>query len=104
MARNATLHVKIAPDVARNLKFLASQRSQTMGELVRQAINSCYQVDFLEMSVEHNRALSAYQGDFISLGKLSESMGMTTLEMRSWLNEHNIKQNTDYSAMDAVHA
>lgn len=104
MARDATLHVKIAPEVAKNLKFLASRRKQTMGELVRQAINSCYQVDFLELTVEQNRTLSAFRGGFISIGKLSESMGMNVLKMRSWLNEHDIEQNTDYSKIDSVNA
>ena len=104
MARDATLHVKIAPEVARNLKYLASQRKQTMGELVRQAINSCYQVDFLELTVEQSRTLSAYRGGFISIGKLAESMGMNVLQLRSWLIEHDIEQNTDYSELDSDHA
>ena len=104
MARDATLHVKIAPEVAKNLKYLASRRKQTMGELVRQAINSCYQVDFLELTVEQNRTLSAYRGGFISIGKLSESMGMNILKMRSWLNEHDIEQNAEYSEMDSINA
>jgi predicted transcriptional regulator len=104
MARNATLHVKIDPETARNLKYLASRRKQTMGELVRQAINSCYQVDFLELTVEQNRTLSAYRGGFISIGKLSESMGMNVLQMRSWLIEHAIEQNTDFSEQDSINA
>ena len=104
MARDATLHVKIAPAIVKNLKYLASVRKQTMGELVRQAINSCYQVDFLELTVEQNRTLSAYQGGFISIGKLSETMGMSALEMRLWLTEHGIKQNTVYADQDYINA
>ncbi|MEA1911325.1 MAG: hypothetical protein U9N32_06560 [Spirochaetota bacterium] len=104
MARDSTLHVKIAPEVTKNLKYLAAKRKQTMGELVRQAISSCYQVDFLELTIEQNRTLAAYQGGFISIGKLSETMGINVLQMRSWLIEHNIEQNTDYSEMDFVNA
>ncbi len=104
MAQDATLHVKIAPEVVKNLKYLANIRKQTMGELVRQAINSCYQVDFLELNVEQTRTLSAYRGGFISIGKLAESMGMNVLQIRSWLKEHDIKQNTDYNDMDYINA
>lgn len=104
MARDTTLHIKIEPEIARNLKHLASKRQQTMGELVRQAINSCYQVDFLELSVEENRALAAYQGGYISMGKLSESMGMHVLQLRSWLSEHGIEQNSVYDEMDPLNA
>ena len=104
MARDATLHVKIDPKVARNLKYLASKRKQTMGDRVRQAINSCYQVDFLELTIEQDRTLSAYRGGFICIGKLSEAMGMNDLRMRSWLSEHDIEQNTGYSETDAANA
>ena len=104
MAQDATLHIKIAPKVVKNLKYLAIVRKQTMGELVRQAINSCYQVDFLELTVKQNRALSAYRGGFISIGKLSELMGMNVLQTRLWLTEHDINQNTDYSNIDSINA
>ncbi|MCD6397684.1 MAG: hypothetical protein J7L71_09095 [Spirochaetaceae bacterium] len=104
MSKDATLHVKIAPEIVKNLKYLASVRKQTMGELVRQAISSCYQVDFLEFTIEQNRTLSAYQGGFISIGKLSEAMGMSVLKMRLWMTEHDIKQNTAYVDQDYINA
>jgi predicted HTH domain antitoxin len=50
------------------------------------------------------RALSAYQGGFISIGKLAEVMGMHVLDLRSWLDEHGIAQNTSMSTDDHTNA
>ena len=51
MAQDATLHIKMTPDIIKNLRFLAKERNQTMGELIRQAVNSCYQLDFLKIGM-----------------------------------------------------
>lgn len=104
MAKNSTLHVKIAPEILANLKELAKEREQTMGELVRQALDSCYQLDLLNLSEEQKQALSAYKGGFISIGKLAELMGHHVLQMRSWLKEHGISQNVSLQDMDVKNA
>lgn len=90
---DATLHVKLEKAMADNLKKIAKNRNTSQGQLVREAINACYQADFSSLPRNQEQALSAYQGGFISIGKLAEIMGMHVLEMRTWLNEREIAQN-----------
>lgn len=104
MAQDATLHVKVEPSMAKALKRLAKQRKRTMGELVRQAIAACYQVESLGLPLEQSRALAAYQGGFISLGKLAEAMGMHVLDLRDWLMSHGLAEPAEYDERDASNA
>jgi len=101
MAQDATLHIKVEPSTAKALKGLARKRRKTMGELVRQAINEKYQAEFVGLTQQQNNALAAYRGGYISIGKLAEEMGMHVLDIRVWLNEHGIPQNTDYETPHA---
>lgn len=55
-----------------------------------------YQFEFLGISNKQKQALEAYQGCCISIGKLSEAMGLSILDMRDWLVEHHIPQNNNY--------
>jgi mRNA-degrading endonuclease RelE of RelBE toxin-antitoxin system len=73
--QNATLHVKVTPELAEGLKKLSPKRATSVGELVRQAVLSCYQIDLLTLSEKQRRAIEAYQGGYVSLGKFSEEMG-----------------------------
>ncbi len=75
-----------------------------MGELVRQAISSCYQLEFEDMPEAHKEALVAYKGGFISIGKLAEIMGMHVLELRAWLTERDIPQNNSFQTPDIENA
>jgi predicted HTH domain antitoxin len=104
MAQEATLHVKLDRDTDDKLRKLAYDRRTSKGQLVREAISTCYQVSFSEMPVIHRQAVSAYQGGFISLGKLAKAMGMTALEARRWLKEHGVNQNNAYGEEDAANA
>ena len=104
MSQEATLHIKINSTAARALKDLARRRRQTMGELVRQAIVACYQPSLLGLTREQGEAVAAYQGGYISLGRLAEAMGMHALEAREWLLEHGIAQNNRYGEEDAANA
>lgn len=99
-----TLHVKISEEFNEELKKLGKARGMSVSELIRQALFMCYQLDMLGLSDRHKQALEAYKGGFISLGKLSELMGRTSLEMRKWLNEHLISQNNTFSEDDVKHA
>ncbi len=99
-----TIHVKIKQDIAKNLKNLASVKGKSVGELVRNAINACYQADFSALNITHKQALEAYQGGYISIGKLAEIMGMHVLELRNWLNEHDIFQNNSFAREDVKNA
>ena len=104
MAQTATLHVKVEPTTARGLKQVAGRRRVTVGELVRQAVQTCYQTEWLGLSAAQRQALEAYRGGFISLGKLAETMGLTPLKAREWLNERGIAQNTVCGKEDLAHA
>lgn len=104
MAQNATLHIKLDRETDDKLRKLAYDRHTSKGHLVREAVSACYQTSFSEMPVAQRHALSAYQGGFISLGKLAKVMGLTVLDMRRWLDEHGVSQNSAYGQEDAANA
>ncbi len=99
-----TLHIKISHRINDELKHLAKARGMTVSELIRQALYVCYQLDSLGLSDRQKQSLEAYRGGFISVGKLSEVMGRSPIEMRQWLKEHNITQNNAYFEDDVQHA
>lgn len=102
--QNATLHIKVKPEIAEGLKKLSRKRATSVGELVRQAVLSCYQTDLLALNEKQRRAIAAYQGDYVSLGKLSEEMGLSIWEMRKWLQEHDIPVNAAFLEEDVKNA
>jgi hypothetical protein len=104
MAQTATLHIKVEPTVARGLKQVAGHRHVTVGELVRQAVQTCYQTEWLGLTATQRQALEAYRGGYIALGKLAESLGLSPLQTREWLNERQIAQHTVYAKEDLAHA
>ncbi|TVQ21849.1 MAG: hypothetical protein EA383_16445 [Spirochaetaceae bacterium] len=57
-----------------------------------------------ELPVQQPRAVAAFEGGFISIGKLAESLGMHVLDVRRWLSEHGIDQGSAMSADDHQHA
>jgi hypothetical protein len=102
--QSSTLHIKVTPELAKGLKSLSKKRETSVGELVRQAVHSCYQLDLLNLNERHRRALEAFQGGYISLGKLAEEMGMNIWNTRKWLEEHNIPQNNSFLEDDVKNA
>ncbi|TVR57800.1 MAG: ribbon-helix-helix protein, CopG family [Spirochaetaceae bacterium] len=104
MAHDTTLHIKIDSATNEELTRLAAARGTSKGRLVRDAISACYHVPIDELPVQQRRALAAFEGGFISIGKLAESLGLHVLEMRRWLSEHGIDQGTGTSADDHRHA
>ncbi|CAB1081089.1 hypothetical protein D1AOALGA4SA_8748 [Olavius algarvensis Delta 1 endosymbiont] len=102
--QNSTLHIKVKPELAKSLKGLARKRETSVGELVRQAVLSCYQVDLLNLPEKQRRAMEAFQGGYISLGKLAEEMGLNIWETRKWLEEHDIPQNNSFLEDDVKNA
>lgn len=94
--QNSTLHIKVKPELAKGLKALARKRETSVGELIRQAVLSCYQIDLINLNEKQRRAVAAFQGGYISLGKLAEEMGMNILNTRKWLEEHDIPQNNSF--------
>lgn len=99
-----TLHIKVGHNVHEELKRLGKARGMTVSELIRQALTVCYQLEFLGLSDRQKQSIEAYKGGFISLGKLSELMGRSPVEMRQWLMEHHIAQNNTFSEDDTLNA
>lgn len=87
------------------LKQMAASMHRTLGELVRDAIDSAFTSDTVER--RHQVALAAYQEGFISLGKLAQSLGVDPLTARNYLKERGIRQmvqGADEIAADATNA
>ena len=104
MANTATLHVKIDPETDTCLKQLAARRHTSKGQLVREAVSACYQTSLLALPLQQRQAISAYEGGFISSGRLAGAMGMHVLDLRHWLKEHGLAQNSSFSDQDAANA
>ncbi|HAJ79369.1 MAG TPA: hypothetical protein DCO75_06320 [Fibrobacteres bacterium] len=100
----SVIHIKMKPKTAQDLKLLSKKRAMPVGELIRQAVSQCYQLETIELAQRQRQALSAYQGGYISIGKLSEEMGMTAIETRRWLEEHEVSQNNVFSNDDLKNA
>jgi len=60
---------------------------------------TCYQLELLGLNQIQQQAIAAFQGQYISLGKLAEEMGMTILDIRTWLEEHDILQNNSFQVI-----
>lgn len=103
--QSATLHIKVKPEVAKGLKALSRKRNTSVGELVRQAVISSYQLELISsLNTSQKRALEAYQGGYISLSRLADEMGMNLWDIRTWLQEHNIPQNNSFLDDDVKNA
>ena len=82
MPQEATLHIKLDRKTDEKLKKLVYAREKSKGQLVREAIAACYQMSLDELPLSQRQALSAFQGGYISIGKLAKVMGLHVLEMR----------------------
>ena len=60
--QNSTLHIKVKPELAKGLKGLARKRETSVGELIRQAVLSCYQLDLLNLNQKQSQNLKPNQG------------------------------------------
>ena len=104
MKHDITLHVKLDQVADRQLKSLAYQRGKSKGQLVREALTACYQTSVDDLSITQRNALAAYQGGYISIGKLASDMGMPVLTLRKWMNERGLEQRCGVNDTDAVNA
>lgn len=82
-------NIMLSEDQHKKLKFYAKKEGRTLGNLVREALDTAYKK---KDQLEHRRqvALSAYREGFISLGKLSEVLGIDPISTRIYLKEHGI--------------
>lgn len=104
MKQDATLHVKINGEANARLRQIAYACHKSKGQLVREAIAACYQTSTEDLPLQQRQALYAYQGGYISIGKLARVMGMHVLDLRVWLRERAIEQRNAYGSGDAAHA
>ncbi len=104
MPQDATLHVKLDSETDGKLKKLAYDQGKSKGQLVREAISACYQTAMDDLPLRQRQAISAYQGGYISLGKLARVMGMHALELRTWLKDHGINERTAFDTSDSDNA
>lgn len=90
----------------KKLKRYAKKEGRTLGGLVRDALDIVYKKkDKLEK--RRQVAISAYNEGFISLGKLSEVLGLDPVTTRNYLNERGIPiqtQDLDALAQDQKNA
>lgn len=90
----------------KKLKSYARKEGKSLGELVRESLDITYKK---RSSLEHRKliALEAYKEGFISLGKLSEILGIDSVSARLYLREHHISlriQHLNELNQDAVNA
>lgn len=86
-------NVMLADEQYATLKKSARHEGKSMGKLVRDAIDIVYQKKN-GLDQRKSVALNAYQQGFISLGKLSEILGMDTVSARLYLKQNNIQIKT----------
>lgn len=99
-------NIILSDEQHRQLKARSRRQGRTLGELVRQAVDASYgRHDVLE---ERRRiALESYQAGFISLGKLSEVLGLDPVSTRLYLRKAGIPSQSSSIAdvvQDAVNA
>ena len=104
MPQDATMHVKLDRETDGKLKKMAYDAGKSKGQLVREAIAACYQADLDALPLKQRQALAAYQGGYISIGKLAREMGMHALELRQWLDGRDIPQYSTFGDEDASNA
>jgi predicted HTH domain antitoxin len=82
-------NIMLTDNQHKKLKAFAVKEGKTLGELVREALNAVYEKkDALER--KRAAALDAYREGFISLGRLSEILGLDAVSARLYLKEHGI--------------
>lgn len=83
-------NIMLTDEQRRKLKSYAKKEGRTLGELVRESLDATYaKVN----SVERRKsvALDAYREGLISLGRLSEVLGIDHVTTRLYLKEKGIR-------------
>ena len=82
-------NIMLSDEQHKKLKLYANKKGRTLGGLVRDALDVVYKKkDTLEQRKQV--ALNAYQEGFISLGKISEVLGLDPVSARNYLKEYGI--------------
>lgn len=99
-------NIMLTDDQHKALKIYAKKGGRTLGELVRESLDTTYK---RKNKIEHRRevALEAYKEGFISIGKLSEIFGIDIVSLRLYLKKHSIPlktQDAEEITRDVVNA
>ena len=86
-------NIMLTDDQHKILKVYSKREGRTLGELVREALDIAYKK---KNRVEQRRqvAIEAYKEGFISIGKLSEILGIDIVSLRLYLKEEGIQPQT----------
>lgn len=104
MSQDTALHIKLDSETDKKLKKLAYDQGKSKGQLVREAISACYQTAMEDLPLRQRQAIAAYQGGYISLGRLARAMGMHVLELRNWMKGHGMPTRETFNESDIAHA
>jgi predicted HTH domain antitoxin len=85
-------NIMLTDEQHRLLKKCANKEKKTLGELVRDAVDSKYDLD--KIARRKSVALESYKEGFISIGKLSEILGIDPVSVRLYLKEKGIPLKT----------
>jgi len=99
-------NIMLTDEQHRILKHCARKEGRTLGELVREALDTVY-IKRNKIEQRKQIALEAYKEGFISIGKLSEVTGLDIVSLRLYLKEQGIPlktQDRGEVAQDVVNA
>ena len=82
-------NIMLTDEQHRQLKSYARKEGSTLGGLIREALDVTYGKDVLEH--RQSVALEAYKEGLISLGKLSEVLGIDVVSARLYLKKCGIR-------------
>lgn len=82
-------NIMLTDEQHRKLKSYSKKEGKTLGELVREAVDNAYKKKDV---LDHRKAVAidAYKEGLISLGKLSEILGVDVISARIYLKEQGI--------------
>ena len=82
-------NIMLTEEQHKKMKAYAKKEGRTLGHMVRHALDTVYK-EKNTMEQRRQVALNAYQEGLISLGKLSEVLGVDPLSTRLFLKERHI--------------
>lgn len=82
-------NIMLTEEQHKKMKAYAKKERRTLGSIVRDALDTVYR-EKNTMEQRRQVALNAYQEGLISLGKLSEVLGVDPLSTRLFLKERHI--------------
>ena len=98
-------NVMLTDDQHTTLKQMAKTMHRTLGELVRDAVETAYPKDVVGR--RRTVALAAYQEGLVSLGRLADTIGLDPVSTRTYCATHGVRlltQDASEVVTDAANA